>query len=293
MAYAFHKRLFIWKLEPFDAHTLLNRHLLHASALHTVLQPPLHSRKITSLISLTSSLSLLLSPSLLFPILSPPFPNAENPNLSLSFFFFVFTAMASQEIVIDLDFDTVLAVVTSDPSAVDSWISDIERIHRRRLDRLVVGLDVEWRPSYSYHRNPVAVLQLCVGRRCLVFQILYAPYVPRSLHDFLGDDSYTFVGVGIDKDAEKIEQEHDLTVENTVDLGALAAAKHGMNRLRYAGLKGLAKVVLDVDIEKPREVTLSAWDSWNLSFQQIRYAVTDAFVSFEMGRVLEAWEPND
>ncbi|EXC30707.1 Werner Syndrome-like exonuclease [Morus notabilis] len=198
--------------------------------------------------------------------------------------------MSTQEMTIDLDFDNVLALVTSDPDMVDSWISDIERIHHRRLHRLVVGLDVEWRPSFSHHRNPIAILQLCVGRRCLVFQILHAPYIPRSLHDFLGDDSYTFVGVGIRKDIEKLEEEHDLSVEKFADVRILAANHYGNEGLKSAGMKRLADVVLDVDIEKPREVTMSAWDNWNLSFQQIRYAVTDAFVSFEMGRVLEAWQ---
>ncbi|EXC30705.1 Werner Syndrome-like exonuclease [Morus notabilis] len=192
---------------------------------------------------------------------------------------------------INLGFDNVTVLITNDPLMVDSWIADIERIHRWRLDRLVVGLDIEWRPYYVFsgYSNPVAVLQLCVGRRCLVFQILYAPYVPYSLYEFFQNNYYTFVGVGIEGDVEKLEAEHGLRVENAADIGHIAAEQYGHDGLKNAGMRRLAMLILNLVIDKPMEVTLSAWDSLNLSFPQIRYAAADAFVSFEMGRVLQAW----
>ncbi|KAB1222804.1 Werner Syndrome-like exonuclease [Morella rubra] len=191
--------------------------------------------------------------------------------------------------VVSLDSDDVLTLVTHSPSMVDSWISDIYRIHSRRLHRLVVGLDVEWRPSFNRHvQNPVATLQLCVGRRCLIFQIVRAPYFPDSLIEFLGDGSFTFVGVGIESDVEKLLDDYELEVANVVDLRDLVEEEWGIRELRNAGLKQLAWEVLGKDIQKPRRVTLSRWDNERLSHAQVQYACLDAFLSFEIGRFLNA-----
>lgn len=109
------------------------------------------------------------------------------------------------------DDDSILTTLTDSGDVVDSWLDEIYRIHRRRLKRLVVGLDVEWRPSYSrYDAPPVAVLQMCVDHRCLIFQILHADYLPDALFDFLADDRLTFVGVGIHGDVAKLRAGYGL-----------------------------------------------------------------------------------
>ncbi|XP_059668278.1 3'-5' exonuclease-like [Cornus florida] len=180
-------------------------------------------------------------------------------------------------------------IVTHTSSFVDGWISDIEHIHSRRLHRLIVGLDVEWRPSFNrYIENPVATLQLCVGRRCLIYQLLYAGGIPQSLIDFLGNPNYTFVGVGIDSDVEKLTGDHGLVVATTVDLRGLAAAEYGLRELRNSGLKELARRVLGKELEKPRRITMSRWDNEWLTADQVQYACLDAFLSFEIGRCLNA-----
>lgn len=123
---------------------------------------------------------------------------------------------------------SIRTTVTCDPDTVTSWINSIEIIHHRRLRNLVVGLDIEWLPNfYNRHpsRNPISVLQLCVGHHCLVFQLQHACYIPQSLHNFLSDDDYTFVGVGIDDDVQKLYYDYDLEVSNTVDLRTLASIR--------------------------------------------------------------------
>uniref|UniRef100_A0A7N2KYH8 Uncharacterized protein n=1 Tax=Quercus lobata TaxID=97700 RepID=A0A7N2KYH8_QUELO len=81
---------------------------------------------------------------------------------------------------------------------VDSWLSDIYRIHHRRLQRLIVGFDNEWRPSFNRNiQNSVATLQLCVGRRCLIFQLVYAAHFPNSLIEFLGDEISLLLELGL------------------------------------------------------------------------------------------------
>ncbi|GER37984.1 polynucleotidyl transferase [Striga asiatica] len=186
--------------------------------------------------------------------------------------------------------DTVYTTVTHDPDVVVDWISEVESVHHRRLHHLVVGLDVEWRPSFNRnYSNPAATLQLCVGRRCLVYQLIHAPYIPKSLVDFLANPSYTFVGVGVYQDLEKIEEDYELeSNNNTVDLRELAAERYGRPDLNSAGLRTLAGVVLERDVEKPRWVTMSRWDNRWLTPAQVQYACVDAFVSFEIGRILDA-----
>ncbi|CAL9206520.1 unnamed protein product [Musa hybrid cultivar] len=188
------------------------------------------------------------------------------------------------------DSDHIYTTVTASGSDVEEWIDEILRIHRRRLNRLVVGLDAEWRPSFSPTQNPVAVLQLCVGRRCLLFLLLHADYVPYSLADFLADHRFTFVGVGVDGDAERLDEEQNLQIANAVDLRTLAADKMGQRGLKNAGLARLAAEVMGLEVWKPKRVTMSHWDRRYLNYEQISYACSDAFLSFEIGRRLFAGE---
>ncbi|KAL0453257.1 UNVERIFIED_CONTAM: hypothetical protein Slati_1303800 [Sesamum latifolium] len=159
--------------------------------------------------------------------------------------------------------DTIFTTVTHDPDTVSDWISEIKYVHRRRLRSLIVGLDVEWRPSYSGHyQNPVATLQLCVGRRCLIYQLIYSRYIPESLVDFLSDEDFTFVGVGIKSDLEKLDKDYGIGGDaHAVELGKRAADEYDMKELKSTGLKGLSSFVLRRELEKPQRVTMSRWDS--------------------------------
>lgn len=181
---------------------------------------------------------------------------------------------------------TVETLVTHIPFLVDEWIDDTERIHRRRLRHLIVGLDAEWRPCNSRFYNKVAILQLCVGHRCLIFQLLYAHSIPQSLVDFLQNADYSFVGVGIRNDIRKLEADHSLSVANPVDLGEMAAREYNDSSLRNAGLKNLARILLGMEIAKPKWITMGRWDKDLLDYDQVKYASVDAFVSFELGRRL-------
>ncbi|KAL6845123.1 hypothetical protein ACP4OV_024618 [Aristida adscensionis] len=186
--------------------------------------------------------------------------------------------------------DYIRTRYTSYGDVVDEWLDEIYRIHRRRLHRLVVGLDVEWRPRSLFDAAdpPVAVLQICVGRRCLVFQILHADYIPDALFDFFADERFTFVGVGVHDDADKLADGYGLEVECAEDLRDLAAETLGKPALRGAGLQALVREVMCVQMPKPYHVRVSAWDARTLSCEQITYACADAFASFEVGRRLYA-----
>ncbi|KAM7260141.1 hypothetical protein ACFE04_015882 [Oxalis oulophora] len=181
--------------------------------------------------------------------------------------------------------------VTSEADVVSWWISRIQNIHRYRLHRLVVGLDVEWRPSFSRYQNPVATLQLCVGRICLIFQILKAQEIPMSLSYFLNDTRFTFVGVGIGEDAAKLDNDYRLDVGRFVDLRHLAADRWGRNDVKSMGLAKLASMAMGIDFNgKPKHVTMGKWDNDWLTNDQVAFGCIDAFMSFETGRLLAAYQ---
>lgn len=84
-------------------------------------------------------------------------------------------------------------------------------------------------------------------------------------------------------------EDYGLSVNGrVVDLRHLAADAYDNGRLKNAGLQELASVVLDRVVDKPRRVTMGRWDNRWLTPQQVQYACVDAFVSFEIGRRLNA-----
>ncbi|XP_042483098.1 uncharacterized protein LOC122063456 [Macadamia integrifolia] len=175
----------------------------------------------------------------------------------------------------------VFTTVTRKASVVRKWIYKIRYDHRFRRDRLVIGLGVQWCPPIS---NPVATLQLCVGRQCLIFQIIHANSVPRALMKFLSDDSNTFVGVMNHNDSRLLIRNYNLSVNRVLELGSLA-------NLRGASMEILAGRILGLyGIKKDQWIGMSKWDSWWLTDYQIQYACVDAYLSFEIGRKLNAWK---
>ncbi|XP_037430745.1 Werner Syndrome-like exonuclease [Triticum dicoccoides] len=196
--------------------------------------------------------------------------------------------MATETLVGDVDFegDVITTTITSSGAAVAAWLRKIRYVYRWVYHKLIVGLDVEWRPSYSHAQNPVALLQLCVGRRCLIFQLLHADYFPQALVTFLADPDFRFVGVGVQDDANRLSNDHGIGVANTVDLRHLAADEMGRPWLRQAGLRDVADAVMGASVDKPHSITMGPWDAYRLSDEQIKYACIDAFVSFEVGRKL-------
>ncbi|KAK8934556.1 hypothetical protein KSP39_PZI015176 [Platanthera zijinensis] len=182
--------------------------------------------------------------------------------------------------------ENIFTTLTASGNEADLWISDILRL--RNEYHLIVGIDVEWRPSRSRMQNPTALLQICVDHRCLLFQLLHADYIPHSLKEFLSNPRFTFVGVGINEDIERLVEDSGLMVQNAVDLRELAVQMTGRLEMRQMGLKTLAEEIVGVQVSKPNSVKMSRWDQEVLTLDQIMYACLDAFLSFEIGRRLYA-----
>ncbi|KAI3870941.1 hypothetical protein MKX03_025129 [Papaver bracteatum] len=178
------------------------------------------------------------------------------------------------------------------------WINGLQMsttISAISLNNLVVGFDIKWtrqRRDHNSARNKVAVLQLSLCRRCLIFQISWCHSIPESLHDFLRDEKFVFVGVGIDGDAHKIWLDYGITVARAEELGSLAAYKltktckeYKESHFHKSGLRDLAMNVLGVELPKKSEIQLSNWNHCLLCriYIHTEYACLDAFVSFRLG----------
>nr|GMD78491.1 Werner Syndrome-like exonuclease [Ipomoea batatas] len=182
----------------------------------------------------------------------------------------------------------IQTVVTNMPRMVDVWVHEMEKHYCKSGSKVVVGLDIEWRPNRDTGiTNVIATLQLCIANNCLIFQLIHTPEIPESLRDFLKNDSNIFVGVGVSDDAAKLERDYGLEVVNTADLRHLAMkANGGESWPRHAGLARLTEEILGLTLVKPKEITLSMWDNELLSEKQIEYACIDAFVSWDIGKHL-------
>ncbi|KAJ6979880.1 hypothetical protein NC653_027884 [Populus alba x Populus x berolinensis] len=197
-------------------------------------------------------------------------------------------AMACYRCDVEYYGDHIFTTVTKSASVVDRWIDQIMHVYQSKLSNLIIGLDTEWfLPAYPGDYQKIAILQLCVGRRCLIFQLCHADYFPQSLIDFLGNKKYTFVGKEVRNDASKLMNDYGLNVGHCRDVAYWAASKHGGEEdFKKFGLKRLVLRFLKKELEKPLKITLSRWDRKELNYQQIKYACLDAFVSFKLGELL-------
>lgn len=183
---------------------------------------------------------------------------------------------------------SIQTMVTHSHSIATEWLtscsSELRDVGSSRSSGLhIIGLGIECFPNLHDQDNPVALLQIAVGTRCLIFQFQHEPGIPQSLIDFLGNCSYVFVGVGIQDDVQKLVKHYGLNVTNVKDLYDWAGKG-------VIGLKGLAREILSWEIEKPKRITLSQWNKLWLTSAQVLYACLDAFVSLKIGEALDAAE---
>ncbi|KAF6152682.1 hypothetical protein GIB67_021342 [Kingdonia uniflora] len=173
-----------------------------------------------------------------------------------------------------------ITTVTSRDRIVKQWLSKQLHHHRYKLHKLIVGFGVQRRPPIQ---NKVATLQLCIGKKCLIFQISRNNSIPRALRVFLDSGSTSFVGVNNWSDEGLLWRDYKLRVGRVLELG-------GLFGLKGASMGRLAREFLGwYGIEKPEWVGRSEWDQRELSLEQVKYACVDAHVSFVLGRRLKAW----
>ncbi|XP_060670940.1 3'-5' exonuclease [Ziziphus jujuba] len=179
---------------------------------------------------------------------------------------------------------TIETTVTDKASIIDQWVSQILNIYA--ANPTVVGLDIEWKPHpNSLMSNKSATLQLCIDNKCLIVQLFYVDSIPQSLKNFLMNRSFTFVGIEVQDDIEKIRNEYGLSCRKRADIRE-AAKVHFPGKFSMPGLKDLAREVVGLDMKKSLHATRSDWDARVLNVDQIEYACIDAYASYMVGNVI-------
>nr|CAB3455468.1 unnamed protein product [Digitaria exilis] len=200
--------------------------------------------------------------------------------------------------VVHVDGCSVQTTVTPRPAVVRRWLYTTLWLNRRRIHSggLTVGMGVQWTPQFRLRRSrrlPAGAeprpgtLQLCVGNRCLVFQIARAGGAgapPQILRRFLADGRVTFAIYRVESDRRKLRAHHGMEVESAMEL-------QGAGGLGNASMKTMAEKLLGIrsGVEKPEAVMTSRWDGPTLSREQVRYAAVDAYISCRLGVQLRRW----
>lgn len=178
--------------------------------------------------------------------------------------------------------NVIESTVTNQSAVADTWIQNITSSSTGQ--KIIVGMDIEWDPVESTPKT--AILQLCVGTKCLILQLSHMSQIPQSVRNFVADSNVTLVGVETASDAAKLKADYGLSCKNVVDVRELAAGQYPDRLSARAGLADIAKVVAGLEVSKPDHVRRSAWGNAVLSNEQVQYATIDAFASFKIGQKL-------
>ena len=150
-------------------------------------------------------------------------------------------------------------------------------------ERLVVGLD--------YNNTPTGkVLILCIGTYRLIIKLSCLDCVPKTLKQFLADETYCFLGKGMSNIVQALQSD-DIQCGTGIDVGYLFARILRKPNIEGYGLKELADEV-GMHIEEP----IGACPDWNaivFSMDQIKHAVHNANTSYVIvDKLLRKVDPN-
>ncbi|KAJ9181781.1 hypothetical protein P3X46_005839 [Hevea brasiliensis] len=192
--------------------------------------------------------------------------------------------------IVDFFGTAIDVTVTLSASVARKWLYTTLFLRRRYKGRLVVGVGVQWTP-WNGNDPPADTLQLCVGTRCLIFQLSLADTVPRILRRFLLNPSITFVGIWNGSDEKKLLMSvHELSIHRLLDLRKYVLTDDGES-LDRASVERIVKECLGYEgVRLEKHISMSDWGDEDLSYGQILQACVDSYVAFEIGKKLHAWK---
>ncbi|KAL8551209.1 hypothetical protein ACS0TY_000334 [Phlomoides rotata] len=103
--------------------------------------------------------------------------------------------------------DSVVATVTKHPTTVTTWINGLNNARKNLLR--YIGFEVE----FHYGTSQIGTVQLCVGNRCLIFQISNNRPCPPFLEHFLCDHHTIIVGSNLRSKLKLLRKQLPFTAE--------------------------------------------------------------------------------
>ncbi|XP_042481809.1 uncharacterized protein LOC122062169 isoform X2 [Macadamia integrifolia] len=176
--------------------------------------------------------------------------------------------------------------VTNDEREAGKWVTKVESYGQKKgHETFMVGLEVKCQLNSPKVPSPITILQLCVGRLCLLNQIYHEKKSSDGIfRAFLQNPMYTFVGIS--NTVAKIQQQYNVTVPVTKDIAMVASEKQP--EYSNFGLHQLCDRILKVTIKPSRDAQLGDWGAETLCDEQISEAAREAFVCLRMRLVVLA-----
>lgn len=149
----------------------------------------------------------------------------------------------------------------------------------------VLGFDTETRPAFKRGlKNKVALLQLATpDNKVYLFRTIKMG-LPEELTQILSNKNIVKTGVAIHDDIIGLQELSDFSPQNFIELQSYVKNF----KIERFGLKSLAAIVLNIRISKRQQT--SNWENKQLTKAQIKYAATDAWVSYEIYKRLKKSE---
>lgn len=149
----------------------------------------------------------------------------------------------------------------------------------------ILGFDTESKPSFKKGRNNgIALVQLSDEKTALIIRVKEVG-LPNELVAILENDKIVKVGAAIRDDLKGLKSIRNFNPKGFVDLQQIAVNYN----IEGQSVRKLAAIVLGVRVSKSQQ--LSNWEAESLSFAQIDYAATDAWVCREIYLKLNASNP--
>ena len=165
------------------------------------------------------------------------------------------------------------------------------------LGEEVIGLDIEWRPTFVRGAPPsrVGLIQLSSAQLCVLVPVRHLRTLPPSLLELLQSESTWKVGCGVTEDANKLLRDLGVVCSPVVEIGTAAERLQAGGRIHFPrleagcavrpGLKAMASAC-GVELAKSKSVTRSNWEKRPLSPAQQKYAAEDAYSGFWLAQCI-------
>jgi ribonuclease D len=148
-------------------------------------------------------------------------------------------------------------------------------------NELLLGFDTETKPAFKKGViNEVSLLQLSTSDQAFLFRLNYIG-LPKPLLQLLSDPEIIKAGVAVRDDLSVLNRLSKFNPAGFIDLQKMVK-DYG---IEDNGLKKLAANILGFNISKRQQT--SNWEQEQLSIGQIEYAATDAWICYEIYKILK------